>query len=412
MALADVPFYGAYRQRQNQIQYQEPMQELQQASGVMSLQAAMEKHKQDAALRTMLAETGGDVEKAVEMAVRSGNVGAAHQLAPLAKMAQERRQTEETRRGLSALMTPQEGAGAAPDAPAELGMGQPVRVAGDDAQAPAAPPSRIDALKRMSVMYANNPVVMQRLQAEIDKLEATAAQPPRKRDRIEGENTVQEEFVNGKWVEVGRGPRFARQVAPTGTGEQGSKPPSGYRWKDGTVGGELEPIPGGPATRTPPERALPTAAAQKLFENQQNLRRAEMGLALIEGRDVGEMKGDKNATGWKGFLPDAWLQRMDPKGTDARAAIADLGSLVIHERSGAAVTAAEFPRLQPFIPKINDDPETVKRKLKRFAQIYRDVASETANFYRESGYKVPEMQGATPAPSGNGWSITPVGSGG
>lgn len=150
------------------------------------------------------------------------------------------------------------------------------------------------------------------------------------------------------------------------------------------------------------EKALPSGAAQKLFENQQNLRRAETAIALMEGKDVGEMKGDADATGWKGFMPDAWLQRFDPKGTDARAALADLGSLVIHERSGAAVSASEFPRLQPFIPKINDDPETVKKKLKRFAQVYRDVASETTNFYRESGYKVPDMQptnNGAPAPS-------------
>ena len=47
---------------------------------------------------------------------------------------------------------------------------------------------------------------------------------------------------------------------------------------------------------------------------------------------------------------------------------------------------------------MNDDPETVKKKLKRFAQIYRDVSTETTNFYRESGYKVPELSsGATPA---------------
>ena len=148
--------------------------------------------------------------------------------------------------------------------------------------------------------------------------------------------------------------------------------------------------PIGPKAAT--ERALPSAAAQKLFDNQTNLRRAETALALMEGKNVGEMKGDADATGWKGFVPDAVLQRLDPKGIDARAALADLGSLVIHERSGAAVTAAEFPRLQPFIPTPKDDPETVKKKLRRFAQIYRDVASETSNFYRESGYKVPELK--------------------
>ncbi len=214
MALADIPGYGAYIQRRQMIE-QEPLAQLQQAQAVVGLKGAMEKQQQEGALRTLLAESGGDVEKAVEMAVKSGNVAAAHQLAPLVKMAQERKQAEETRRGLAALM-PQEAAGDVPAAPMELGMGQPVRAAGEDAQPAAAPISRIDALKRMSIMYANNPVVMQRLQAEIDKLQTAADKPTQKRDRIDGENTVQEEFINGKWTEIGRGPRFARQVAGTG----------------------------------------------------------------------------------------------------------------------------------------------------------------------------------------------------
>lgn len=152
---------------------------------------------------------------------------------------------------------------------------------------------------------------------------------------------------------------------------------------------------GKPLTGKAPEKAIPASAAQKLFDNQQNLRRAEQALALMEGRDVGEMKGDANATGLKGYMPDAVLQRQDPQGVDARAAIADLGSLVIHDRSGAAVTAAEFPRLQPFIPSPKDDPDTARKKLKRFVQIYRDVTNETTNFYKESGYKVPELSGSS-----------------
>lgn len=154
------------------------------------------------------------------------------------------------------------------------------------------------------------------------------------------------------------------------------------------------------------EKALPTTAAQKLFENNQNLRRAESALALIEGKDQGEMKGDTGATGLKGFLPDAVLQRVDPKGVDARAAIADLGSLVIHDRSGAAVTAAEFPRLQPFIPSAKDDPETVKKKLKRFVQVYKGITEETKSFYKESGYKVPESSGDQKNPGASGgWTV-------
>lgn len=143
-----------------------------------------------------------------------------------------------------------------------------------------------------------------------------------------------------------------------------------------------------------PAKALPASAAKGLLENQQSLRRAEQALALISGEEVpgpdgAKVKGDPNATGWKGYLPDALLQRKDAGGVPTRAAIGDLGSLIIHDRSGAAVSVSEFPRLRPFIPQVTDDPATVKAKLGRFVQEYRNIAAETADFYTESGYKVP-----------------------
>lgn len=150
------------------------------------------------------------------------------------------------------------------------------------------------------------------------------------------------------------------------------------------------------------ERALPTSAASKLMENQQNLRRAQQALTLIEGTNLGTQKGDSSATGWKGYVPDVVLQRMDPSGVDARAAISDLGSLIIHDRSGAAVTAAEFPRLKPFIPTVTDNTETAKKKLQRFVNEYKAVTEEAAEFYRNSGYKVPSetLRNANGAPQG------------
>ena len=143
------------------------------------------------------------------------------------------------------------------------------------------------------------------------------------------------------------------------------------------------------------EKALPTSAAQKLMENQQNLRRAEQALTLLEGGAVGEAKGDPEAVGKKGFLASGGdvgnylLNAIDPSGVDTRAAIADLGSLVIHDRSGAAVTAAEYPRLRPFIPQASDNPDVARKKLRRFVQEYRNTVGETTDFYTESGYKVP-----------------------
>jgi hypothetical protein len=163
---------------------------------------------------------------------------------------------------------------------------------------------------------------------------------------------------------------------------------------------------GNPVKGKSTERALPTSAAQKIFENQQNLRRAEQALALVSGNDVKDengsvvLKGDANATGYKGFLPDFILQRVDEQGNPARASIADLGSLIIHDRSGAAVTASEYPRLRPFIPLSTDKPQTAALKLKRFTDEYRKIGQEAADFYKESGYKVPtgalQPSGAAP----------------
>lgn len=143
--------------------------------------------------------------------------------------------------------------------------------------------------------------------------------------------------------------------------------------------------PGGPSGG----KALPISAAKILMSNQQNLRRAQEAQALLGGKLVGAAVGDKNATGLKGYLPDVILQRQDPEGIDTRAAIADLGSLVIHDRSGAAVTALEFPRLQPFIPSSKDDPTTARKKLNRFVMEYKNIVDEQIEFYKESGYKVP-----------------------
>lgn len=127
---------------------------------------------------------------------------------------------------------------------------------------------------------------------------------------------------------------------------------------------------------------LPPAIGSKFMENSQNLRMAENALVSIGQHP--------DATGVKGYLPDAILQRTDPAGVDARAAIANLGSMVIHDRSGAAVTAAEFPRLRPFIPSATDSPDVAKKKLAQFVTEYKNINQEMTDFYRESGYGIPE----------------------
>jgi hypothetical protein len=236
---------------------------------------------------------------------------------------------------------------------------------------------------------------------------APKTEKPFIRTRVMGDQEVQEQLqADGSYQEIGRGPRFARQVAPVvtvgGDGKQGPiiQTDAGPMTVKNGVATPVTGPDGNPLKPKSTEKALPTSAAQKLMENNQNLRKAEQALALISGKKVGDVEGDAAATGWKGMLvPDAILQRTDPKGVSTRAAIGDLGSMVIHDRSGAAVTAAEFPRLRPFIPTVSDDPETVKKKLSRFVSEYKAVVDEAKDFYRGSGYKVPDAGGAS-----GGWS--------
>ena len=152
-------------------------------------------------------------------------------------------------------------------------------------------------------------------------------------------------------------------------------------------------------------RPVPSAVGSKFMENSQNLRMAENALGLISGQSVGGSKGDPNATGMKGYLPDALLQRMDPSGVETRAAVSNLGSMIIHDRSGAAVTASEYPRLRPFIPTASDDPTTVKKKLGQFVNEYRKINDEMTQFYTESGYNVPQSNWHQPSTS---QTVTPT----
>lgn len=156
---------------------------------------------------------------------------------------------------------------------------------------------------------------------------------------------------------------------------------------------------------TAPLKQIPSSANTAIQTNLQNLNRARTALTLIRGDNVGTSAGDQNATGWKGFLPGTVLNRMDPAGVDTRAAIADLGSLVIHDRSGAAVTAAEFPRLAPFIPTPTDDRATAEKKLQRFVQVYeQEVAGMRETYSRDQGYRPsPALErGSAPQPSAGG----------
>ena len=97
--------------------------------------------------------------------------------------------------------------------------------------------------------------------------QATPMAPGRTRDVQMGTDKVTQELQpDGTWKEIGRGPAFARQVAPVvnvNPAQNKQKAPMGYRFS--SDGETLEPIPGGPKDGKSVQ--LPTQAL-KLQQNE------------------------------------------------------------------------------------------------------------------------------------------------
>jgi hypothetical protein len=144
-------------------------------------------------------------------------------------------------------------------------------------------------------------------------------------------------------------------------------------------------------------KSIPEPINAAVLQNHQSLNKLDDALDLLEA--------NKDAIGLKGNLGQTVLNKLDPKGIDTRAAIADIGSIVLHDRSGAAVTAAESPRLLPFIPTPSDTYEAAKSKLirmRKYAAEEQDALKAT--YGKEQGYKE-----FAPLPARAGINKPPVG---
>lgn len=153
-----------------------------------------------------------------------------------------------------------------------------------------------------------------------------------------------------------------------------------------------------PATGQPlgkPLKDIPASVNTAIVANTQSATKLQQAIDLLSGKNVGDpakggMTGDASATGFKGYLPNGLLNQpwVDPKGVDARAAVADIGSLKIHDRSGAAVTVSESPRLMPFVPTATDDNATVLKKLRRLqAEVGSESQALADTYSKDQGYK-------------------------
>jgi hypothetical protein len=159
--------------------------------------------------------------------------------------------------------------------------------------------------------------------------------------------------------------------------------------------GQTEPVrgpTGGPVQS--PLKPVPETVARGYIENNVALGKIDAALAAVNA--------NPKAFGLTNLAPDMIVQRLDPQGVEARARVGDIGSLKIHDRSGAAVSASEFPRLRPFIPQVTDSPEVVQKKLTLFKQEYELTQAEYLDAYGPDrgfkGFAPPQPIGAPQAP--------------
>jgi hypothetical protein len=126
-------------------------------------------------------------------------------------------------------------------------------------------------------------------------------------------------------------------------------------------------------------KRIPPQIAGGYVSNNQALAQIDQAIALI--------RQNPDAMGIKNRMGDTVMQRIDPNGIPVRAAVANIGSKVLHDRSGAAVTIGEQPRLIPFIPQPFDTADAAIKKLEGLRQQYLNANAEIDTAYGEdTGY--------------------------
>ena len=152
----------------------------------------------------------------------------------------------------------------------------------------------------------------------------------------------------------------------------------------------------------PPERF--TAGQQAAIASNNS------AIAAIDDA-IASIKANPNSVGKKGVIPDIALQRLDPEGVSTRAKVANIGSLKLHDRTGAVVAINEAPRLMPFIPGVSDTDESAIKKLQDLKAEYVRNQDAAAVAPRNTGNFGPGptvvatkvIDGVTYVNDGKGW---------
>lgn len=140
-------------------------------------------------------------------------------------------------------------------------------------------------------------------------------------------------------------------------------------------------------------QSLPIKTKQGYVENSTAIKKIDDAIA--------EAEKNKDAFGLKNMLGDTVNQRLFPESTKARAKIAEIGAVKIHDLTGSAQGVQEVARTKPFVPNVDDTPEAIIDKLKNLRGQYESINEEMA-----FAYPVDEYNGGfdlpPPKSTGNG----------
>jgi len=168
---------------------------------------------------------------------------------------------------------------------------------------------------------------------------------------------------------------------------ESDKAPSGYVWsKDANGQRTLTAIAGGPADKSQILKPVPTQVSTGFIENQNTINKIDNAIQQIQNTP-------DSSFGLRNVVGDTVMQRIDPKGSLARAAISGVAGQKYHDISGAAVSASESNRLKPYIPSSQDTKENILQKLNNMKAEYANTNSLIQNQFNEGqGYRPLQEQ--------------------
>ena len=345
-------FYDTYRQRTAENE-QAGMRDLQQIGSLLQLQQSVKAQQEDQQLKSMLAQSGGNVEAVVQGALRAGRPDIAAKLAPLLE-AQRKAQPQKQPVGAGGLYDPE-----------TKTVIPPAARPADPNAAPKAPPQR---------------------------------------QRYDGTNVVQEELQpDGTWKVVGQGPRFAPEkpaaektypIVQTATGIY-ERRPEGLVLLKGPDGKPLVPnARERPITEYQGKNAMFGSRAQQAHQTLLDLEEKinVTGLAAKRGAENVPVVG-----GALGMVGNTMLSKEQQRVEQAQR---NFVNAVLRQESGAVINPSEFENaIKQYFPQPGDKKETIEQKR-------RNRLTVIEGFKKIAGPAWADEEGLLKATGG--WSITPV----